>query len=232
MSQCEESSVRRMNNFLYIFLDEGGNFDFSPNGTKYFTITSVSAIRPFNFNPPIDSLRHDFIESGIGLEYFHASEDRQIVRDEVFKIITSNLKGFSIDSVIVEKAKVQPVKRGLADFYLYTMGNLLKHLIENKNLNEYCGIIIITDSLPVNKLRKSVEKAIQTSVSHILKLIQKQYYIFHHDSKSSGGLQIADYCNWAIYRKWDRLDNRSYDLISDAIRTEKDIMKDENECYY
>ncbi len=33
--------------FLYIYLDEGGNFDFSANGTKYFTLTSVTTVRPF-----------------------------------------------------------------------------------------------------------------------------------------------------------------------------------------
>ena len=36
-----------MDRFLYIFLDEGGNFDFSKNGTKYFTVTSLTKERPF-----------------------------------------------------------------------------------------------------------------------------------------------------------------------------------------
>lgn len=35
------------NGILYIFLDEGGNFDFSTGGTKYFTITALSKERPF-----------------------------------------------------------------------------------------------------------------------------------------------------------------------------------------
>ncbi len=32
---------------LYLFLDEGGNFDFSPAGTRYLTLTAVTATRPF-----------------------------------------------------------------------------------------------------------------------------------------------------------------------------------------
>ena len=32
---------------LYVFLDEGGNLDFSVNGTKYFTLTSIKKERPF-----------------------------------------------------------------------------------------------------------------------------------------------------------------------------------------
>jgi hypothetical protein len=34
--------------FLYIFLDEAGNLDFSPTGTRYFILSSVAKERPFN----------------------------------------------------------------------------------------------------------------------------------------------------------------------------------------
>ena len=33
-------------NPLYIFLDESGDFNFSPRGTKYFTITAISLTIP------------------------------------------------------------------------------------------------------------------------------------------------------------------------------------------
>ena len=33
--------------FLYIFLDEAGNLDFSPNGTKYFVLGGITKERPF-----------------------------------------------------------------------------------------------------------------------------------------------------------------------------------------
>ena len=84
-------------NYLYLFLDEGGNFDFSVSGTKYFTITSVSKIRPFESYMPLINLKHNLIESGLDLEYFHASEDRQTIREKVFKIINKNLDKIRID---------------------------------------------------------------------------------------------------------------------------------------
>jgi len=73
--------------YLYIFLDEGGNFDFSPTGTKYFTLTCISKTRPFQIAPALDSLKYDLIETGLDIEYFHAAEDRQAVRDKVFAAI-------------------------------------------------------------------------------------------------------------------------------------------------
>ncbi len=49
---------------------------------------------------------------------------------------------------------------------------------------------------------------------------EAKYRILHHDSKSNIELQIADYMNWAIYRKWDRKDLRSFNLIRGVIREE------------
>jgi hypothetical protein len=36
-----------MSRFLYIFLDEAGNFDFSTNGSRYFVVACITRERPF-----------------------------------------------------------------------------------------------------------------------------------------------------------------------------------------
>lgn len=97
-----------MNTYLYVFLDEGGNFDFSPSGTRYFTFTSVTKARPFQIAPILDHLKYDLIETGLNFEYFHAAEDRQAVRDQVFHAIQRFLPSLRIDSLIVDKCKTGP----------------------------------------------------------------------------------------------------------------------------
>lgn len=62
---------------LYIFLDEGGNLDFSTNGTRYFTISTITKIRPFALDSDLLALKYDLLEEGLDLERFHASEDKQ-----------------------------------------------------------------------------------------------------------------------------------------------------------
>lgn len=42
-----------MNNTLYIFVDEAGNLNFSPKGTKYFILTALSKFRPFVTHEPL-----------------------------------------------------------------------------------------------------------------------------------------------------------------------------------
>ncbi len=46
-----------MNERIYIFLDESGNLDFSPKGTRWFVLTVVSMRRPFRMSGALDSVR-------------------------------------------------------------------------------------------------------------------------------------------------------------------------------
>ena len=101
---------------LYLFLDEGGNLDFSLRGTRYITFTGVSKLRPFRIHPQLSDLKHDLLEHGLNIEYFHATEDKQAVRNQVFDII-SNLDHLRIDSIVVEKRKTGPSLRPHNRFY-------------------------------------------------------------------------------------------------------------------
>ena len=59
-----------------------------------------------------------------------------------------------------------------------------------------------------------------------------RYSLLHHASKSCVGLQVTDYCNWAVFRKWERGDSRSYDLVKGAIQSEFDIFRSGTRYYY
>ena len=90
---------------------------------------------------------------------------------------------------------------------------------------------MITDELPQKKQRKLVEKPIKKIMAQLLPE-DMQYEIHHHASKSCMALQVCDYCNWAIYRKWRDSDERSYRNIQPAIRSEFDIFRSGNTFYY
>jgi hypothetical protein len=217
--------------FLYIFIDEGGNFDFSPGGTSHFTLSCVTRERPFGDYGEFISLKYDLVEEGREIEYFHASEDAQAIRDKVFEIIARNLEGVRIDAVIVEKRKAHPTMRKEAEFYPRMLGYLLRYVLGQLPLSQYAEVLVFTDRIPVKGKRNAVEKAVRTTLSRMLPKTGR-YRLLHHDSKSNFQLQIADYCNWAIYRKWDRRDLRSYDLIKAAVKSEFDIFRTGTTNYY
>ncbi len=98
-------STSRPKRFLYVFLDEAGDLDFSPNGSRYFILACVTRERPFGDYSEFVNLKYEVVEQGMDIEYFHASEDRQMVRNRVFDIIQRNLTGMRVDALIVEKRK-------------------------------------------------------------------------------------------------------------------------------
>ena len=217
--------------YLYVFLDEAGDFNFSLTGTKFFTFTTITKTRPFPWDTPLISLKYDLIEVGLDIEYFHAAEDRQAVRDKVFTIIGNNLGNLRIDSLVIEKRKTGPALQVLEKFYPRMIGYLLRYVLDPKNLKDFSEVIVITDSIPVSRKREAVEKAVKQTLSKMLPTGTK-YRVLHHASKSCVGLQIADYCNWAIFRKLERQDLRSYELIRSGIRSEFDIFRPGMKYYY
>jgi hypothetical protein len=90
---------------------------------------------------------------------------------------------------------------------------------------------VFTDRVPVNKHRKAVEKAVKTILVEALPT-GTRFRVYHHESKSNLDLQIADYCNWAIYRRWTSSDDRSYNVIRPAVCSEFDIFLDGTQFYY
>lgn len=219
---------------LYIFLDEGGNFDFSLGGSRYFTLTSVSLYRPFMLHTELDTFKYDLIEHRItpriAMEYFHCAEDNKHVRKRIFSMLAAAVPNSSVDSVVVEKRKTGPALQPAEKFYPRMLGYLLRYSVE-KAFRGVGEVVVITDSLPVAKKRKAIEKAVKTVLANMLPE-STPYRVMHHSSRAHYGLQIADYYNWAIFRKWEHGDDASYALIAKQIRSEFDIFRAGRRYYY
>jgi hypothetical protein len=214
-----------------MFLDEGGNLDFSAKGSRYFSLSCITIERPFLLHTALDGYKYDLIEFGKNIEYFHCADDNSFVRARVFQIIQQNLQAFRIDSLIVEKCKTGPALQETMKFYPKMLGYLIRYVVKGYDLNKVDEIIVITDSIPVNKRRQAIEKAVKTTLAEMLP-IDTEYRILHHASKSHYGLQIADYCNWAILRKWERGDAEHYETIKPSLQSEYNIFQSGTRKYY
>ena len=208
-----------MGGCAYIFLDESGNFDFGPRGTRHLVLTSVSMRRPFPASIRLDDYRHSCIEAGADIEYFHCHADRWNVREAVFKAIAAHLDAIRIHSLVVEKARVASALQEPGRLYQWMLGYLVRRALHEETVACADEVVVMTDTIPVNKKRKAVEKSIQFAVAR-RQLPKPKYRILHHRSCSHYGLQIADYCCWAIFRKWEKGDGSWRARIEPALRGE------------
>lgn len=211
----------------YVFLGESGDFDFSTGGSRYFILTSVTAPRPFAFDGKMSDYRYALLEEGVDLERFHCVRDNWRIRETVFETITADLDALSIDCVIVDKAKTNPTLWTPRQFYPKMMGYLLTYVLRGMGPVDAGKAVVVTDRLPISKGRKIVEKAIREAVPATM-----AFCIRHHPSCAHFGLQVADYCCWAIQRKWERGDERFYGRIKTSVRSEFDIFGTGDTRYY
>ena len=208
-----------MTDCAYIFLDESGNLDFGASGSRYFVLTSVGMRRPFPSVAALDAYKHDCIESGTDIEYFHCYRDRKEVRNVVFDLIAAHLGRVHIDCLVIEKSRIIPALQEDVRFYPAMLNRLLKLVLAAEVNGNAEQVVVITDTIPVNRKRRAVESAVRIALPKFLPP-GMQYRIFHHQSRSHYGLQMADYCCWAIFRKWQKGESIWYDRIRSAIRRE------------
>ena len=92
-------------------------------------------------------------------------------------------------------------------------------------------VLAFTDKKPVNKHREAVAVAFKRSCRRDLR--QTPFNLYHHPEESNYWLQVADYCCWAVQRKWEQGDSRTYDgLWWQLAMQEFDVLRHGNTHYY
>ena len=213
---------------VHLFADESGNLDFSPAGSRYFILTTI-AVDGFALGDALLNLRRELSWEGVDLTGpFHATEDAQVVRDRVFAVIREF--ELRIDATIFEKAKTNARLRSEEVwFYEETWHQHLK-FVAPQVLVQQEELFVVSATLGTRGKRAQFRQAVQDAVAarsegRIAKTVA-------WDASCEPCLQAADYCCWAIQRKWERGDHRSYDLISDKIESELDVFRRGRKRYY
>jgi hypothetical protein len=215
---------------VFVFADEAGNFDFSRNtgASKYFILTTVT-LPDCSVGVSLLELRRELAWEGIGLNCeFHATEDKQAVRDRVFAVIEK--LSMRIDATILEKCKAQPrIRTSEEEFYKFAWFYHMRHLAP-RIVTARDELLVIGASLGIKKKRSVSHAAVKNVIGRVSPTIR--YQVASWDAASDPCLQIADYCAWAIQRRWERGDNRSYALIASQIQSEYELFSAGTVDYY
>lgn len=202
---------------LYMFADEAGDANFSRDtgASKYYILTIVT-LDSCDVGERLLSLRRDLGWQGIHLDrVFHASEDPQAVRDKVFDVLGE--ADFRIDALVLEKCKTESHLRELPALYKMAWYLLFKYVAPQVATDED-RLFVAAASLGTKAERAAFHQAIDDVVRQISPC--RSHRVAFWPAASDPCLQIVDYCTWAIQRKWERSDSRSYDLIKDKVRSE------------
>lgn len=214
----------------YVFADEAGDLVFKRDGraSKYFIICTI-CLDSCKVGADLLELRRRLAWDGYPLgDYFHATEDKQVVRDEVFKVICA--EDFQIHATIMEKSKAQSqVRESKERFYQYGWFYHMTHA-GPKFLEKDSELLLTTASIGTKKGQAIFTAAVNDVAQQTI--TRNQWQTYFCASAADPCLQFADYCTWAIQKKWERDDVRSYDLIRERITYEFDLWAHGSKHFY
>ena len=216
---------------ICVFADEFGNFDFSPEvgASRYFGLTTVTFFDDQQARSDLQDLRFDLAWEGVAHSGpFRASTDQQVIRDRVFAVLEPH--NFRVDATMLEKRKVNPqLQSSRTRFYQYAWWLHMKYVAPRiANAND--ELLVIAASIGTKKELGGFQRSVRDVMERVSPSITTT--TAQWPANTDTGLQIADYCSWAIQRKWVRNDVRSYDLIRDKIRSEFDAFSKGSTYYY
>jgi hypothetical protein len=205
----------------YIFADEAGCFTFNrqPNVSRYFMLCTVTA-SDLDAGRALQDLRRQLIWKGLDVgDFFHATVEKQVIRDHVFETMLKH--DFEVQVTICEKSKAQPqVRRDKARFYQYAWYYHFKYGIA-PHLPVDTELLVTAASLGSKKEKLSFTNCLSDVMGQTVG--KEKWAVDFRPSATDCWLQIADYCAWAIQRRWERADDRSYDMIKDRITYQYDL---------
>lgn len=212
-----------------MFADEAGNFDFSEGvgASRYFILCTVTT-DSCAVGDSLLTLRRELGWKGHHLDrVFHATEDPQAIRDEVFALLSAH--DFRVDATILEKRKAQPHLQDGPSLYRMAWYLHFKH-VAPRIANQSDRMFVVASRLGTKKARGALHSAVDQVVQQVARCRSHRVAFWPADSDPC--LQVADYCTWAIQRKWENNDARSHALIEAKIKSEFDVWKVGTATYY
>lgn len=226
----------------YIFLDESGKPEvFSARGvnlveknqaTKFLVIAAVRTADQLDLQRKITGFRAELLNdtgltkifsSAYTLDAFHANRDYPEVKERFYEFIGS--LDIKIDTIVVEKLKCfSPLQQNPGKMYGVMAGQLLKNICHQSNNTE----VIFSRKDSKLKLQKELEAEVEKVRLDYLQAhpnLEAKYSLayFHNPHYTHGGLQIADYIAYAVFKVFEQQDREYYDLIKNKIGKVHDI---------
>lgn len=215
---------------ISLFADESGDFTFSRDkqASRFFILTTVTMADCAAINASLVDLRHALAWEGIDHPGpFHASSDPAPTRARVYDAVASH--EFRIDSLILEKPKAQPSIRPTPErFYQYAWFYLMKYLTPQL-ARAGDQLLVVAASIGTKKKRRAFYSGLQDVM---LQVAAVDWRTACWTAASDPCLQVADYCGWAIQRKWENNDSSAYERIAGKIQSEYDLFRFGRTNYY
>ena len=203
---------------LWVYVDESGNFDFSASGTKHFVMSAFLTTEPLQTAEKIGRLKYSLLSQGVNVSNFHASEDSQRVRDQVFDHIVG-LKKVSAYTFWLKKDYLPVELKTTSTIYELLGLELARATVREANSRNATSVVMVFDKTLSNR----EEQAFRSKSKAIFTRLEYPFHIYFHNVSKDFNGQIADYVAWANYVKLERDEQRPFDVLPTKLRIATEV---------
>ena len=204
---------------VLVFGDEAGDFNFSrkPGSSRYFIVTTVTLRDDAVCQALFDLRRSMMWEGNLTRSHFHAHADTYATRERVFNLLAGHQ--FRVDSIVLDKAAASPdMQRDNLRVWKTAWFYLLRYVAPRVAPSVLDELVVVAASLNTKVRGAEQREALADVVGQTVVNPASRAEIWK--AAEDPGLQIADYCCWAIQRKWERGDAHASEFISSQIASE------------
>jgi hypothetical protein len=180
----------------YVFLDEAGNFDLGPSGSRWLMVVAVGLELVDARTAAIARLRYALNDEGLDIPGFHASANTPSTRNRFAELVQRHGSPSCIYACAVDKHRITSDADPESIYQGLVLGAL--------RMAEADGHIgaVYADSIPLQRSRRAIHHAVSSALG--------RRRVRFHPSHAVAELQIADYACWALWRKITQQDERMW----------------------
>ena len=171
--------------WLYLFIDESGNFDFGDSGTQHFVMAAISACHPGANAACLLDYKYRLLTEGINVAHCHASEDRQYVRNQVLKLL-NELSGTKFHVAEVNKRALPASLRESKELHAFVSSQLVSGVLKSYELDQFAGVVVVIDQA----LPKRQQGIFHESLKPLLKSLKIPFQLHFQPIKFESVLAI------------------------------------------
>ncbi len=207
---------------VYVFGDEAGDLVFRPPSvgiSRYFIIGTLT-LDDCSIGSELLALRRELAWNGLHLDGFHATSDKQRVRERVYDLLSE--WDLRFDATILDKGKAYPSTYE-DPLYFYKLAWYLHFkYVAGEIADARDELLVVASSLQIKRKINSTKAAIHKAVSEVVNQVSPTVicHCAFTPAKADPCLQLADYMTWAVQRKYEVKDLRAYELIEHQIGSE------------
>lgn len=196
----------------YAFLDESGTV--SPfAGSRFLVVALIATAQPRALALHVRRAQKKYGASLRSGE-MKADSSREAVIAEMLAAIAS--EPVAIMAVAVDKCIIARPPTDVEDIYRRVVSEVVGHLLRRWPRVDVC----LDRRYTTERLRYRLEYAVREALANVP---HEVLIIRQEDSVARKELQAADFVAWAIFQKYERGDNRFYNIIAHRIVAEKVI---------